>query len=104
MIDMADVSFKAEEVKSILTQVEAAYDGLAAKVKEMSEKTTTIDSFWTSDEQVKFVAGVNNVNDMISKFNTKYDAFIALINSVMTTYGNDKASILAALEKELSKK
>lgn len=100
---MADVSFSTDGVQEVLSKVDATYKNLETEISNMSKKTSSVNSFWSSKEQEKFSEATNNLDDMVKKFNTKYGDFIVLINSVVQTYGQEREIILAALNKELSK-
>lgn len=100
---MADVSFSSVGVQEVLSKVETAYKNLETEISNMSKKTSSVNSFWSSKEQEKFSEAVTNLDDMVAKFNVKYGEFIVLLNSVIKTYGIEKEAILAALNKELSK-
>lgn len=100
---MADVSFSSVGVQEVLSKVEIAYKNLETEISNMSKKTSSVNSFWSSKEQEKFSEAVTNLDDMVAKFNVKYGEFIVLLNSVIKTYGIEKEAILAALNKELSK-
>lgn len=91
------IIFKSNEVNATKTSVKQSFTELSNKVEEMKNKKDELSQFWSSDEADDFAAKLDNLHDMITKFNAKYDKYMNLLDQVYTTYEVDNQNFLITI-------
>ena len=91
------IVFKSSEVDTTRNSVKQSFTELSSKVKEMQTKKDELSQFWSSDEADDFSQKLDNLHDMITKFNTKYDKYMNLLDQVYTTYELDTQNFLITI-------
>ncbi len=91
------IIFKSGEVNATKASVKQSFAELSDKVKEMETKKEELSKFWSSDEADDFANRLDNLHDMITKFNAKYDKYMNLLDQVYTTYEVDNQNFLATI-------
>jgi len=94
---MSKINFSASGVSGIITSLEASYIELDAKIKELNTKKENLANIWSAAEATRFDTKLSAVVSAYEAFKTKYDGYLSLLNSVITSYSFEEESFVAAV-------
>ncbi len=101
---MTQIYYDRNSVKSTVESLKSEYDQLIEKVKEMNQKKAQLTSFWDATEAERFSEQLDNVSNMLTEFQGKYDNYLKLIDSVTESYQKDEDEFVGAIEKAAQNK
>lgn len=95
---MAKIVFNAGEVSSTIEGFSEITTSLVDKIEELNSKKDNLSSFWSAKEATAFANQLAKVQTNLSKFMEKYEGYLSLLNSVLTSYQTDEAAFLATIK------
>jgi uncharacterized protein YukE len=93
----SNIKFKSSNVDTTRNSVKESFAELGTIVKEMETKKSELSKIWSSDEATDFSSKLDNLHDMITKFNTKYDNFMSLLDQVYAAYEVDNTNFVLTI-------
>ena len=97
-----NVNFNSAKVKSTQSSVKASFAALEGIVTEMKTKKSKLSTFWSSQEAQDFSDKLDNLHDMITKFNKKYADYMSAIDQVYTAYEIDNANFVLTINSMIN--
>ena len=97
MLALSSINFNSAQVNSTKQSVSAAFEALETVVRDMETKKKELSTFWSSQEANDFSQKLDNLHDMITKFNTKYADYMSVIDQVYTAYEIDNANFVLSI-------
>ena len=100
---MAKIEFSASSVKTTINGLTNTYQSLTEKLDELNKEKEKISEFWDSDEAMRYLEKLENVTIHFNKFKDKYDNYLSLLESTISTYEKDQQNFMQTVNT-LSKK
>lgn len=94
---MTKIVFSASEVQNTISTLQETYTALEDKLTEINTKKGQMSQFWSAKEASRFNENLTEISQAFAKFKTKYDGYLAFLNSVITAYSADSTSFVATI-------
>ena len=94
---MANINFNSSSIDSTRASVKTSFQDLQAVITEMENRKRNLSKFWSSTEADDFITKLDNLSDMITKFNAKYEKYMSLLDQVYSAYKTDNTIFVAAI-------
>ncbi len=94
---MGNINFSSASVDATKTSVKTSFENLQKVINDMEAEKKKLSTFWSSTEADDFVTKLDNLSDMITKFNAKYEKYMSLLDQVYNAYKTDNTNFVAAI-------